>query len=362
MVKILRAKRFIAAAALSISLSMTSHALQINWMPISINPLPARSGHTAASCPDGSVLSFGGYSETETGRDVVNDLWLFSHGCWKKMQESSERQDGARPGPRLCSSSVVVGGKFILFGGWDPESAGTGGKILDDIWSLDLKSFQWECLSQRMIRGACSRHVACTIRNGNAAIIHTFRCTNSILVYESLTGMQEVQTTGQAPPSLGLHAAATTGNDTIIVFGGALKDGTMLGDTFALDTHSWQWRKVATTGPRPTPRAGACLAAVGGVHNKIIMCCGAERSGAGLLPRSDVWLLDLERGIDGEWRLLESDVDPNVTVSQKHPCPRNAATLIPIGDGLRFLLHGGWHPFKKTFADSFVLSVISSVN
>ena len=46
------------------------------------------------------------------------------------------------------------------------------------------------------------------------------------------------------------------------------------------------------------------------------------------------------------------DSEPNA------PAPRNAATLTPVGGRPGdLLLHGGWHPFVQTYADSHVLRV-----
>ena len=76
------------------------------------------------------------------------------------------------------------------------------------------------------------------------------------------------------------------------------------------------------------------------------MCCGAEASESGLVPRADAWALTL----DGVWSRLLDDDAPGA------PGPRNAATLTPLADG-ELLLHGGWRPFVSTYGDSHVLTV-----
>ena len=154
--------------------------------------------------------------------------------------------------------------------------------------------------------------------------------------------------------------AAAADERTLIVFGGAAKDGNMVNDAFALDTQTWEWRqlgggalgeaagndeKVYYSSNRPTPRAGACAAPLPG-GGGIVVCCGAEQGAQGLVPRADAWALTL----DGAWTQLLGDDAPGA------PGPRNAATLTPLG-GQELLLHGGWRPFVSTYADSHVLRV-----
>ena len=156
-------------------------------------------------------------------------------------------------------------------------------------------------------------------------------------------------TTGDAPSSRGLHVAAAADERTLVVFGGAAKEGSMANDAYALDTVTWEWRALATAGGAcPTPRAGACAAPLPGGRG-IVMCCGAEATPNGLNPRADVWALELD-GEGGAWTQLLADDAPNA------PGPRNAATLTPLPDG-KLLLHGGWRPFVSTYGDSHVLSV-----
>ena len=128
---------------------------------------PPRSGATAAADKDGRVWLFGGYAEPDgKPRAVVNDLLRFdaSSGDWQQLQEplvGSDRSD--RPGPRLASASAIIEDEMLLFGGWDPEVAGTGGSILDDVWSLELSEQRWTRCAQPMPRGPTSRHVACNV-------------------------------------------------------------------------------------------------------------------------------------------------------------------------------------------------------
>lgn len=265
-------------------------ALSASWQPAAGSSWessfrtssPPRSGATAAADEAGTVWLFGGYAEPdEKPRDVVNDLLRYDGTDWAQLQPIKPKLGGLlrgrtnRPGARLASASSIVGGEMLLFGGWDPQTAGTGGVILDDVWSLHLASQQWTKCATPMPRGPTSRHVAVNV--GGVLIVHTFRCTDAVLVWDGESrSLREQPTTGPAPTSRGLHVGAAADDHTLVVFGGAAKDGGMVDDAFALDTRSWQWRRLATAGAnRPSPRAGACAATLPG-GGGIVVCCGAE--------------------------------------------------------------------------------------
>jgi len=104
-------------------------------------------------------------------RAVVNDLWCFENGKWNEVKD----QGGPKPGPRLCTAAALTsdGSELILFGGWDPETPGTGGAILDDVWSLDLATRTWSQLEAPMPHGPTSRHVAVCVP-GAGIVVHSF--------------------------------------------------------------------------------------------------------------------------------------------------------------------------------------------
>jgi N-acetylneuraminic acid mutarotase len=322
---------------------------------------------------------FGGYANnTDTGKlAVVNDLWHFEDGAWKQIETQ-----GPNPGPRLCSAAAMAPNnrELLLFGGWDPQTEGTGGIILDDVWALDLASRRWSKLEAPMPGGPTSRHVAVSVP-GVGIVAHTHRCGATVLRWDDKRrAFVQQPCTGSPPSSRGLHCAAAVGSD-FIVFGGAAKDGTMAQDSFALDTNTWTWRELAPLedgatqdsctndehskqASRPSARAGSAACAVGGMF---IVAGGAERAAeghtAGLVPRGDVWQLDIAAaskrsnfhnndgpGSSKAWTLVADENTPNA------PAPRNAHTLTHLGEG-RVLCHGGWHPFVHTFRDSALLSV-----
>lgn len=65
----------------------------------------------------------------------------------------------------------------------------------------------------------------------------------------------------------------------------------------------------------------------------------------GLQPLNDFFVLDTKQL---QWQY------PKVAQGAC-PAPRNAATMTAVGGKL--VLHGGWHPFVKTYNDTFVMDV-----
>ena len=379
-------------------------ALTAEWIqlhPSSQRVTPRRSGHAAFVLANKTPYVFGGYVEVESGKQnpqddtksskynryVVNDLWKWeskNRGSddpvdndstlpgWKLVECS-----GDIPGPRLATAMAVTADnrKAFLLGGWDPQTAGTGGIILDTVHSLDLSTHQWRQLdssSSNIPGGPTSRHVAVTLPtrtgNGNNAndkiLLHNHRCHNYVWLLDTTTERWERQpTTGPCPSPRGLHVACMLDETQLLLFGGAAQDQTMSNEVFLLNTVTWEWTRLdcGNSSAAPTPRASPCLVRVN--HQCVVVWGGAEYdSTVGLKPRADLWALHVEKR---EWTCLQNDNDnndDNVVI----PPPRNAATLTEISsaseneanDGVRsFLLMGGWAPFRETWDDCFVLKI-----
>lgn len=312
---------------------------------------PPRSGHVAFKVKD-RLFVFGGYAEDEDmNRYVTNDLWEWKDGGWEQQHPSGEAH------PRLVSSAVVLNDSPYVMGGWDPQTEGTGGIFLNTVNKLDLEKDAWSELAAELPDGPSSRHVALAYKKSKA-FLHNHRCDDHVWVFdgddESFT---KQPTTGTAPSSRGLHTATMANDNTAVIFGGAAKDGVMSNEAFLLNTDTWKWTPIETTGECPSPRAGACLACYS--DSCVLLFGGAESSfDAGLVPKGDVWALSFDAKTGkGEWIQLLPDEQDN-----GGPEPRNAATLSPIDavddrGGKHYLLTGGWAPFRKTWNDCFVLRV-----
>jgi len=333
---------------------MSKKSLRLEWSEFEVNDrllrsnlLPRRSGHVAWTAADQTVFVFGGYAEDhDSSRYAVNDLWKWKDG-WSRLDPA-----GDIPGPRIVSAGALLGDAYFLFGGWDPQSSGTGGTILDEV--SKVQNNRWKKLPITLPNGPASRHIVVAL-DTNTALFHNHRCTDHVFVFHAENQcFTKVLTSGEAPSSRGLHAACTMGK-YVVMFGGAAQGGTMSDEAFLLDTDIWHWTLIRV-GDGPTPRAAPCMCEYS--QNCIILFGGAEATEAGLNPRGDVWALHIDtHSGEGSWELLWDD-----DKGGNGPQPRNAATLCEIereANSKSYLLTGGWVPFRETWGDNFVLKITS---
>ncbi len=213
--------------------SSMASAWNIEWKKLpSANLLsPPRSGH-CSFCANNQAFVFGGYAEDPNDishRYVVNDLWQYDDTAEKWNQVEFPSDTTTLPGPRLASAAATLHNKAYLFGGWDPQTQGTGGVILDDVHEYDLSTQKWKKLDCTLPDGPTSRHVAAAI-NDQTIVLHTHRCSDHVLLFDG-TSFSKQPVTGDSPSSRGLHAACVVGKQ-LYVFGGAAQDQTMSNEVF----------------------------------------------------------------------------------------------------------------------------------
>jgi len=289
----------------------------------------------------------------------VNDLWKFvpyqeqesntsqesSSSSWGWNKVSQNEKEEYIPGPRLATALAVLpssnnddsNNNAVLLGGWDPQTAGTGGIILEDVTMLDMDSLVWSQYASTIANddddddqndnnqvtipgGPTSRHVAVplSIQSNNddsdnvrhVICLHNHRCNDHVLLFSDTSSSKEGSmcdakwehqpTTGDVPSSRGLHCAmslayglsdddndANTSTKAMVIFGGAAKDGNMSNEVFVLDVRSWKWTRLDCSSSAgdgddddaddaddiPTPRAGACLCPLD--ENSVLLFGGA---------------------------------------------------------------------------------------
>lgn len=336
-------------------------SLKAEWiqLPNAQRISPRRSGHTAFSAgPTSPAYVFGGYIEEDDPskegtpfgpfhREVRNDIWKFEEDSWEEQKAT-----GDVPGPRLATATAVVGGNAYLFGGWDPQTRGDGGIILETVHKLNLETMEWSYLVD-MPDGPASRHVALALPNGKI-LVHNHRCTDHVWIFDpEKKEFTKQDTPGESPGSVGLHTATVLDDSTVLVWGGATKDGTMSNRSHVLDLKTWTWSQVKFEDNEdcPSPRAGACLCSFSSTAEEKIACLfgGAETTESGLNPKGDVWALHLTGVSKGHWELLLGEKGED---DSSIPEPRNAASLTRIvsAEGAsKFILTGGWAPFRQTW-------------
>jgi len=383
--------------------------LKAEWIPIPSKISPRRSGHTSFTTKDSSFV-FGGYIEEDDEdnmqsylyrpyRYARNDLWKWDNNSWKEVKEVT----GDIPSPRLASASAVINtndntNKAYLFGGWNPTMPNTNDNtILDTVHSFDLNTHEWKKLDITMPDGPTSRHIALALPSKNKILIHDHNCLDYVWIFDPFSTEFTKQPTTMSnnwdddPGYLKSHTATMLDEDTMLLFGGAVrlgnfKDTTVLSNgSYVLDIRTWEWKQVEIVYDDdndndivyPSPRAGSCLVTY--KTNCAILFGGAEKNNNNnynngpqqktFNPKGDVWALHLTTNNDnnkddeiitGKWELLLDEKKKNDDDDPK-PNPRNAATLTPILSSsdatTKFLLTGGWEPFVRTWDDSFILSI-----
>lgn len=349
-------------------------ALHAEWTRKELPPSrlisPRRSGHAAAIYQNTPYV-FGGYAEIDdsasaTGyiRYPLSDLWRYQ--LEKQLAQKDDEMSGWEPvtvhgdipGPRLVTAMATLQHDdteyLYLFGGWDPQTPGTGGIILDNVYQFNSKTNEWKKLDVTLPDGPASRHVAVTIpinqgeQQQSRILYHNHRCQDYVWFFDGKS-FRKQPTTGPCPSPRGLHAAIAYGTD-VVMFGGAAQDQTMSNECFSLDTQSWEWKSLDNTAQRnaPSRRASPCMVRF---RNHVLVFGGAETSSTvGLNPKADLWALNMK---SLEWTLLlDNDHETG------GPPPRNAATLSELDPEMgTFILTGGWAPFRQTWDDCFILKV-----
>ncbi|KAJ7515500.1 hypothetical protein O6H91_22G015900 [Diphasiastrum complanatum] len=247
-----------------------------------------RWGHTCNAVEDGRLIYvFGGYGKYDCQTkdvhvfDAVKETW------------SKPVLKGTPPSPRNSHTSTTVGDRIFVFGGTD------GHKPLDDFYVLDTVSNTW---SKPAVRG-------------------------------------------DGPIAREGHGAALIGRD-LLIFGGCGRSSSdsenYLNDLHILNTETFQWRKLATTGPSPIPRKNHASSSY---KNKFIVVGGTDASNSRL---GDVHMLDVDA-------LAWTDLKTTGTKLE----PRAAHMTVTIGRHL--FVFGGFADKLKFFDDLHVLDLESGV-
>ena len=343
---------------------------------------PKVSGHScivASTNPD-KLLLFGGLTGS-SGSPTTADLWKYEHedgdstssigdgssASRKRWDLLPRKMQGiSRPGKRMYSASAVLAGdntqheSFYLFGGWDPEEPGSGGKFLDDIWRFSLETNKWD-LCSAVLPFPISRHSACAI-GPDEIVIYTHK---GILLF-SFDGrdwsVSEQPTTGDGPDGFSMCATCGISNGSssaelgqdLLVFGGSTQTQELSSATYVLCTQSWTWRKLLVVDDdTPAPLASSCASSIIGRDNQCVIFGGATLGETGLIPQRDTWLLTVN-GDSAEWKKIAVGGGDDDDDSCR-PEGRVAASLTAIGDGI--VLQGGWDPVtKETYDQTWILS------
>lgn len=298
----------------------------LNWTSVSAtgsSKPSARYGH-AATVVGTRVYVFGGRGERGA---VFNDLWALDVNtwAWSRLPSSS-----APPSPRFGHSLTAVGGRLVVFGGWD------GHRANGEIWVFDEGTLSW---SRPRVGGTPPR-----ARQGHAGALDAR--AGRLLIWGGVT-----------------YTGLRGGDAASAALSSANNIPEYLRDTVELDLVSMTWARPRVTGDFPTARAAGACATLANVLVLFGGWCGpagppqsstepttvtlTHRPGMGFgttaPPRSVVQvpygphagtsLLDLD---SGEW------VTPHVAGTP--PGYRYGSSA--CARGLRLYMFGGWQDSK----------------
>ncbi|VFQ74990.1 unnamed protein product [Cuscuta campestris] len=280
-----------------------------------------RWGHTCNAIAGGKLLYvFGGYGkdDCQTNRvhvfDCVNKIW------------SEPATKGAVPMPRDSHSCTTVGDNLYVFGGTD------GTRPLSDLHILDTSSNTWISPS---LRGDGPEP-----REGHSAALIGRRlfifggCGKSedreiyyddLYILNTETFMWKRVVPSGTPPTKRESHSCSSWRNKIIVIGGEDTCNFYLSDVHILDTDSFLWSKLNTTGQLLSPRAGHTTIALG----KYLFVFGGFSDEENLYD--DVYMLDVDAGV---WNKIMATGDgPSARFSMAGECldPHLGGLLVFLG-------------------------------
>ncbi|CAN8234881.1 unnamed protein product [Cochlearia groenlandica] len=283
-------------------------------------------GHTCNAIKGGRfVYVFGGFGVDDC---LTNQVHVFD----------SERQiwtkpviNGVPPSPRDSHTCTTVGDNLFLFGGTN------GTNHLKDLHILETSSHTWICPDVRgegpeareahsatlvdkrlFIFGGCGK----SLGSDDEVFFNDLYILNT----ETFVWKRAV-TTGKRPSARDSHTCSRWKNK-IIVVGGEDSDDHFLSDVHVLDTGTFVWKELKTSGQRLTPRAGHVTVAL----ERNLFVFGGFTDSHKLY--GDLYVLDVETGV---W-LNVVDME-----EEEGPCARfsvAAVSLDPYKDGLLFFVGG----------------------
>ena len=128
----------------------------IKGIPNQTNQPGARYVSTSWVDNNNNFWLFGGYGYDETTSGILNDIWKYNpvsnEWTWINGDKIVDQtavygtkgvsNESNKPGARYVSNSWKdAEGKFLLFGGYGNDAAGTG--YLNDLWKYDLTTDRW---------------------------------------------------------------------------------------------------------------------------------------------------------------------------------------------------------------------------
>ncbi|KAJ7978755.1 Kelch domain-containing protein 3 [Quillaja saponaria] len=283
-----------------------------------------RWGHTCNAIKGGRFLYlFGGYGKDNC---QTNQVHVFDT---VKQTWSQPVIKGTPPTPRDSHSCTTVGDNLVVFGGTDGISP------LKDLHILDTSSHTW--ISPR-IRGegpeAREGHSAAFVGkrlfifggSGKNLATNKEKNFNDLYILNTETFVWKCVTTTGTPPSPRDSHTCSAWKNNFIVIAGEDKHDYYLSDVHILDTDTLVWRELNTSGQLLPPRAGHATVALG----KNMFVFGGFTDAQNLY--NDLYILNVDGGV---WT--------KVATLGEGPCPRFSVAgdcLDPCKSGVLVFMGG----------------------
>ena len=252
---------------------------------------PAAIAEMVGTYLDGHLYFFGGDNgfpiQCESNPNPQGELWSFDVACaqWEKIHG-----DGEGPGPRTRATGVMDtrNNRMLVFGGRYREGKQGDYTIYNDVWALDMDTYDWT----------------------------------------------QLETTGDIPSarwsSTGIYDPI---RNRFIIFSG--NDGVSgaiyypVGDAFALNLETNVWKKIAEDSPSMPPDRLFAVSTYDDGRDAMIVFGGTTAFFGPQL--NDVWALNLDTDT---WELYNMGMD-------KAPEPRFWSSINLDEEGDRYVVFGG---------------------
>ncbi|XP_015247223.1 PREDICTED: rab9 effector protein with kelch motifs-like [Cyprinodon variegatus] len=247
-----------------------------HWLEKEVRGEPPSPRHGHALAVAGSVaFLFGGSCSIspEVSPVYFSDFHMLTvtpdEVSWEEIPQSGE-VPAAREGHTLC----LVKGKLFLFGGASrPEAS----ECLPGVYSFDVVSLTWECLSTSGVAPRGLRHSSAAAGDNIYVYGGVVKGdpTDDLLVFNTVSlTWTPVKTRGSPPPALWGQSFAQAG-DQVFMFGGYGAGGEFCKNLYVLNTEKLHWQRWEVKGDCPAACTGQTLTAH---HEKDIYLFGGKFS------------------------------------------------------------------------------------
>jgi len=209
------------------------------------------------------------------------------------------------PSPRQCHGAVALGSKMLIYGGHQTEGDNFNRK--DDMWLFDPKQSEFQEVHPQGIHiPPISRHRLVNINNriySFGGINQDRQKLNSVFMIEPETLAWEELDVQNQPPEPRCDPVVVAYKNSMVIFGGSIKDIAFPSDVHVFDTCSRSWSQPSVTGNIPPPRIG-CTAVV--INDTLYLYGGADYNTEERKYRktyTEMWTLDLTKW---QWTYLDT--------------------------------------------------------